>query len=506
LADEFVVQLPADYRNGQLWPLVVFLHGSGERGRDPSILRDQRPFRQKLPAIVVSPQCLPSYSWEPDVIAAFIKYIALRYHVDPQRIYLVGYSMGGYGTWAAAAIHPELFAAIVPIAGGGETSHARALAALPIWAFHGANDKVVLIAESERMIAALRVAGGQAKLRILPNEGHANWAGSFLMRFCCLVLSPFITRRNCAPPSAPVVTADGAEPRPESGCENKCLSGAVTTRMPQCHRIHRRSYWPGFTLVEVLVVIAIIGVLIALVLPAVQMARESARRNSCANNLKQLGVAVLLHEHTHGTLPTGGWGPNWVGDPDAGFGPKQPGGWIYNILPYLEEQSLHDQGKGISTTQKSAEVAKVLATPLDVCQCPSRRLPRAYPYTGPATLKNGTPPDKVAKTDYAVSVTVASLKSEEILSTILLSKGTSKTVMAGEKSLPSASYTSGTGTGDTLTMYNGDCDDVRRRVQGPPVADRVAGSAGFGAVHPGGCNFVYCDGSVRLVDFESAPE
>jgi prepilin-type processing-associated H-X9-DG protein len=259
-------------------------------------------------------------------------------------------------------------------------------------------------------------------------------------------------------------------------------------------------------LVEVLVVIAIIGVLVALLLPAVQMARESAHRNSCANNLKQLGTAVLLHEHAHGTLPTGGWGADWVGDPDAGFGPKQPGGWIFNILPFLEQGNLHDLGKGLKGAARTEAIAKVLATPLDVCQCPSRRLPRPYPYKGNATLKNATPPESVAKTDYAVSATVSAMRSEEILSTILLGKGTSKTVMAGEKWVPSDSYTTGTALGDTLTMYNGDSDDVRRTIQGPPISDRTAGAARFGSPHPGGCNFVYCDGSVRFIDDNTAPE
>lgn len=263
---------------------------------------------------------------------------------------------------------------------------------------------------------------------------------------------------------------------------------------------------PAFTLVEVLVVIAIIGALVALLLPAVQMARESARRSSCANNLKQLGIAVLLHEHSHGVLPTGGWGADWVGDPDAGYGPKQPGGWIYNILPYLEQGNLRELGKGLKGSAKNDAIVKLLETPLDVFQCASRRLPRLYPYHGPAALKNATPPANVAKTDYAVSPTISSVRSEEILSTILLGKGTSKTVMAGEKCVPADSYTAGTASGDTLTMYCGDSDDVRRRVQGPPINDRAPGGGQFGAAHPSGCNFVYCDGSVRFIDDDSNPE
>ena len=111
---------------------------------------------------------------------------------------------------------------------------------------------------------------------------------------------------------------------------------------------------PGFTLVELLVVIAIIGILVALLLPAIQAAREAARRTECKNKLKQMGLAALTHEDTQKHLPTGGWGWRWSGDPDAGYGDRQPSGWYYNILAYTEESAIHDLGKDGNPTQITA--------------------------------------------------------------------------------------------------------------------------------------------------------
>ena len=192
---QYLLFLPTGYDAGssKKWPLVLFLHGAGERGTNvwkvavhgpPKIVKDKPDF----PFIVVSPQCPAGQRWSNDVLLALLDDVTKEYKVDPSRIYLTGLSMGGYGTWSLGLAYPEKFAAIVPICGGGERigvqvagrEKAAALKSLPVWAFHGAKDPTVPLAESERMVDALKKAGcKEVELTVYPEAQHDSWTESY---------------------------------------------------------------------------------------------------------------------------------------------------------------------------------------------------------------------------------------------------------------------------------------------------------------------------------------
>ena len=168
----------------------------------------------------------------------------------------------------------------------------------------------------------------------------------------------------------------------------------------------------GFTLVELLVVIAIIGVLVALLLPAVQAAREAARRAQCSNNLKQIGLASLNHLDGQKCYPSGGWGDGFVGAPDAGYGKDQPGSWQYSILSFMELANLRQMGSGAAVNSQGFidGITLVNTTPVSAFTCPSRRPAGVSLAMGMGSLKgdfsflkNVAESTGIVKSDYAAS-------------------------------------------------------------------------------------------------------
>ena len=186
LGAKFLLYVPKAFGSEKKnWPLVVFLHGLGERGDDLEKVKVHGPPKlvergNDFPFILVSPQCPANGWWSVDVLNALLDEVIARLPVDTDRIYLTGLSMGGFGTWNFALAHPERFAAIAPICGGGSVEDICRLKDMPIWVFHGAKDDVVPLSEGQRMVNVLTRCGNDSvRLTIYPEAGHDSWTETY---------------------------------------------------------------------------------------------------------------------------------------------------------------------------------------------------------------------------------------------------------------------------------------------------------------------------------------
>jgi prepilin-type processing-associated H-X9-DG protein len=276
----------------------------------------------------------------------------------------------------------------------------------------------------------------------------------------------------------------------------------------------------------------------------------------CSNNLKQLSLGCLTHESATGRFPTNGWGWLWLGDPDRGTGIGQPGGWIFNILPYIELQSLHDLQSGKSGAARLTAAAQTIQTPLSVLNCPSRRQNLLYPQIAISGLPGGNTfaglSDAVSalpRSDYAANcgdrysqhdevpgdsfgswgpsslsdaesstgsasfAAVAKIATGVVYAGSLVrmadvSDGTTNTYLIGEKYLNPDNYATGTDSGDNETIFSGDNGDFARwtdpnRAGGAPRQDTPGYPTYylFGSAHSSGFNMAFCDGSVRSISY-----
>jgi prepilin-type N-terminal cleavage/methylation domain-containing protein len=318
----------------------------------------------------------------------------------------------------------------------------------------------------------------------------------------------------------------------------------------------------GFTLVELLVVIAIIAILVALLLPAVNSAREAARRTACLNNLRQLVLGCVTHESSIRHFPTGGWGYNWVGDADRGFGRDQPGSWLFNVLPFIEDAALHkmasDGKPNVHETAQLEGAREMVKKGVSIINCPTRRsglFPEVehaarfaintapnggtgffvgrgdYAGSAGATLPTGGPPvPEQFRGPPALSTVVTGVFPFETLNTtgryrmengqeseitgIIFQRseirikhvkdGLSKTYIAGERYLDAKSYNTGRDTGDNETWAAGYDNDNSRSAEDLPLQDRPGLETGriFGSAHPAVFYIAFCDGHIEGLSYD----
>ncbi len=182
---QYQLYLPEGYgEKGKQWPLVLFLHGAGERGTSIDLVKKHGPPKlldqgKKFPFIVVSPQCPENEFWSTAVLSSLLDEIEGTYKVDRSRVYVTGLSMGGNGTWKLAMASPGRFAAIAPICGWGDTNAVCSLRNVPVWAFHGKKDPVVPIDRTESLVNVLKACGGDVRFTVYPEAGHDSWTETY---------------------------------------------------------------------------------------------------------------------------------------------------------------------------------------------------------------------------------------------------------------------------------------------------------------------------------------
>ena len=184
----YLLYLPPEYgKEDKEWPMILFLHGVGERGNDLEKVKMHGPPKlvsqgKDFPFVIVSPQCPDGEWWNSEVLVNLVDYVVENYSIDPDRVYLTGLSMGGFGTWGLSSEYPDRFAAVAPICGGGipkAAKYIKGVKELPYWVFHGAKDSVVPISESETMVKYYKEEGVDIRFTIYPDATHDSWTETY---------------------------------------------------------------------------------------------------------------------------------------------------------------------------------------------------------------------------------------------------------------------------------------------------------------------------------------
>ncbi len=177
---EYILSKPENFSEDKEYPMIILFHGAGARGNDISKFLDYPLFtigeEYIKDAVVVMPQCFADTWFDIfEQLKEFVVYATENLYADKSRIYIMGASMGAYATWQMAMSMPQLFAAAVPVCGGGMYWNAERLKNLPIYAVHGSEDPIVFCEESKKMVNAVNGRGGDAKLKVLDGVGHNAW-------------------------------------------------------------------------------------------------------------------------------------------------------------------------------------------------------------------------------------------------------------------------------------------------------------------------------------------
>ena len=180
---KYLLYIPSDYTGDEAYPLMIFLHGAGERGNDIDLVKIHGPPKEisegwEPPFIVVSPQVETGEWWSPSTVIWILKELQGKMNIDPDRVYLTGLSMGGYGSWDTAIRHPDLWAALVPICGKGDPLMAERIKHIPTWIYHGAKDTVVPMKHSQDMYDALK-GYGNVRFTVYPEADHDSWTETY---------------------------------------------------------------------------------------------------------------------------------------------------------------------------------------------------------------------------------------------------------------------------------------------------------------------------------------
>ena len=181
----YLIKYPKEYKQGERYPVLFFFHGAGTRGNDINKLLGNPFFthieaHDPFPFVVVAPLCPENTGVDLcERLEKLVKEISAADFADSTRIYAVGACMGGYATWQLGMSLPEVFAAIVPICGGGMYWNTARLKKMPIWAFHGEKDTTVFVEETKKMVEAVNKRGGNAKMTIYPENAHDAWSDTY---------------------------------------------------------------------------------------------------------------------------------------------------------------------------------------------------------------------------------------------------------------------------------------------------------------------------------------